>query len=177
MSVVQGGVCVKIAIIGYSGSGKSTTARMLGEKLGIPVLHLDTVYHMPGWHVRPNEESIDIVSKFMADNDSWVIDGNYKAIIQQQRFEQADMIVFFNFNRFTCFARAFGRYLKYKGKTRPDMAEGCREKFDFEFMKWILNDGRTQKKKKAYADMCRKYADKVVIIRNQRQLDEFLEKF
>jgi len=177
MSVVQGGVCVKIAVIGYSGSGKSTTARILGEKLGLPVLFLDTVQFMENWKERPMEESRAIVAAFMADNNSWVIDGNYSAFYQQQRFEQADMIVFFNFNRFTCFARAFGRYLKYKGKTRPDMAEGCREKFDFEFMKWILNDGRTKKKKKAYADMCRKYADKVVIIRNQRQLDEFLEKF
>ena len=177
MSVVQGGVCVKIAIIGYSGAGKSTAARMLGEKLGIPVLHLDTVYHMPGWHVRPNEESIDIVSKFMTDNDSWVIDGNYKAIIQQRRFEQSDIIIFFDFDRFTCFCRAFGRYLKYRGKSRPDMAEGCNEKFDLEFMKWILKNGRTPQKKRAYADMCQKYADKVVIIRNQRQLDEFLGKF
>ena len=168
---------MKISIIGYSGAGKSTTARTLGEKLGIPVLHLDTVYHMPGWQVRSNEDSITIVSEFMAKNDSWIIDGNYKAIIQRQRFEQSDLIIFFDFNRFTCFARAFGRYLKYRGKTRPDMAKGCDEKFDLEFMKWILIDGRTLQKKKAYENMCKKYADKVFVLRNQSQVDDFLRKF
>ena len=167
---------MKIAIIGYSGAGKSTTARILGEKYGVPVLFLDTVYHMPGWQVRPTEESKAIVAQFMAENEGWVIDGNYKAINQQERFEQADQILFMNFNRFTCFYRAFGRYLKYRGKSRPDMTEGCEEKFDFAFAKWILLDGRTPQKVQAYKNMCQKYAEKVVIINNQKQLDKFLEK-
>jgi len=167
---------MKIAILGYSGSGKSTTARLLGQKLDIPVLYLDTVQFMENWQTRPVEESKALVADFMANNESWVIDGNYKAMLQAERLAQADMIVFFNFNRFTCFARAFGRYLKYRGKTRPDMAKGCDEKFDFEFMKWILMDGRTTQKKKAYKNMCTKYAGKVVIVRNQSQVDEFLKK-
>ena len=168
---------MKISIIGYSGAGKSTTARILGEKLGIPVLHLDTVYHMPGWQVRPNEDSISIVSEFMAKNDSWVMDGNYKAIIQRQRFEQSDLIIFFDFNRLTCFWRAFVRYLKYRGKSRPDMTQGCNEKFDLEFARWILKDGRTPQKVRGYKNMCQKYADKVVIIRNQKELERFFEIF
>ena len=168
---------MKIAILGYSGSGKSTTARLLGQKLDIPVLYLDTVYWLENWQVRPAEESKAIVADFMNSNDNWVIDGNYKAMLQTERLAQADIIVFFSFNRFTCFARAFGRYLKYRGKTRPDMAKGCDEKFDFEFMKWILMDGRTTQKKKAYKNMCKKYADKVFVLRNQAQLDDFLRKF
>lgn len=168
---------MKIAILGYSGSGKSTTARLLGQKLDIPVLYLDTVYWLENWQVRPSEESKAIVADFMNSNDNWVIDGNYKAMLQAERLAQADMIVFFNFNRFTCFFRGLGRYLKYKGKTRPDMADGCNEKFDFEFMKWILIDGRTPQKKKAYENMCKKYADKVFVLRNQAQLDDFLKKF
>lgn len=167
---------MKIVILGYSGSGKSTTARNIGQKCNIPVLHLDTVYWLENWQVRPVEESKAIVADFMAANQSWVIEGNYKALCQEERFRQADKILFFNFNRFICFSRALGRYMKYKGKTRPDMASGCNEKFDFEFMKWILKDGRTPQKKKAYANMCEKYADKVVIISNQKQLDNFLEK-
>ena len=168
---------MKISIIGYSGAGKSTTARKLGEKLGIPVLHLDTVYHMPGWQVRPNEDSIAIVKKFMEENDSWIIDGNYKAMIQRQRFEQSDKIIFFNFNRFTCFCRAFGRYLKYRGKSRPDMTQGCNEKFDLEFARWILKDGRTSQKVQEYNNMCQKYAQKVVVISNQKELEKFLKIF
>ena len=168
---------MKIAIIGYSGAGKSTAARKIAEKYDIPVLHLDTVYHMPGWQVRPTEDSKAIVGRFMAENHSWVIEGNYKAILQTERFEQADKILFFNFNRFTCFRRAFGRYLKYRGTSRPDMTAGCEEKFDLEFAKWILFDGRTPQKVEAYRKMCQKYAEKVVIISNQRQLEKFFENF
>lgn len=40
---------MKIAVTGYSGAGKSTLARTLGERLGCPVLHLDTVQFTPGW--------------------------------------------------------------------------------------------------------------------------------
>ncbi|MBR5873979.1 MAG: DNA topology modulation protein [Oscillospiraceae bacterium] len=168
---------MKIAIVGYSGAGKSTTARMIGEKYGIPVLFLDTVYHMAGWQVRPNEECIQIVSDFMAKNHSWVIDGNYKSILQAERFEQADRILFFNIDRFTCFRQAFGRYLKYRGKSRPDMTEGCNEKFDLEFARWILKDGRTPQKVQGYKNMCQKYADKVVVISNQKDLENFFKIF
>lgn len=57
---------------------------------------------------------------------------------------EADCIVFFNFNRVNCLYRAFRRYLTYRGKTRPSMAEDCNEKFDFAFVKWILLDGRSK---------------------------------
>lgn len=166
---------MKIAILGYSGSGKSTTARILGEKFGIPVLHLDTVHFLENWQEREKDESRLIVERFMSENDSWVIDGNYKAFRQQQRLEQADRILFFNFNRFVCFLRIFSRWIKYRGKTRPDMAEGCNEKLDFRFAKWILYDGRTPAKQKSYNNMCKKYSNKVVILKNQRQLDSFFK--
>ena len=166
---------MKIAITGYSGGGKSTTAQLLGEKYSIPVLHLDSVHWMENWTERPAEQSKAIVADFLAANDSWVIDGNYKALLQAERFEQADIIVFLSFNRFTCLFRALARYKKYKGRTRPDMAPGCNEKFDSEFAKWILLDGRTSQKRKSYRDMCKKHSNKVVILKNQRQLDSFLE--
>ena len=56
------------------------------------------------------------------------------------------------------------------------MTQGCNEKFDLEFARWILKDGRTPQKVKGYKNMCQKYADKVVIIRNQKDLEKFLEK-
>ena len=166
---------MKIAVVGYSGSGKSTTSATLAQKLDIPVLYLDTVQFLENWQERPKEESKAIVADFMDKNESWVIDGNYKAFHQQRRFDEADMIVFFDFNRFNCLFRAFKRLIKFRGKTRPSMAAGCNEKIDFEFAKWILIDGRTKSKRKSYANMCKKYSDKVVVLKNQRQLDKFLQ--
>ena len=47
---------MKIAIIGYSGSGKSTMAKRISERFGLPVLYLDTVHGLPGWEERERED-------------------------------------------------------------------------------------------------------------------------
>ena len=46
----------KILIIGCSGSGKSTLAVALGEKLGLPVVHLDQLWWKEGWRNVTREE-------------------------------------------------------------------------------------------------------------------------
>lgn len=165
---------MKIAIIGYSGSGKSTLAARLGELYGVPVLHLDKVHFLPDWKVRERSEKLEIVGGFMRDNDSWVIDGNYSKLFYGERMEQADMIVMLLFNRFSCLNRVIRRYRKNKGRTRPDMGEGCPEKLDFEFVRWVLHGGRKKSSKARYNAVRAKYHDKVTVLKNQRQLDEFL---
>lgn len=54
------------------------------------------------------------------------------------------------------------------------MAEGCKEKFDLEFVKWILWDGR-RKKKERYKGLVSQYGDKAVVIKNQKQLDIYIQ--
>lgn len=68
------------------------------------------------------------------------------------------------------------RYRMYKGKTRPDIGDGCNEKLDLEFVWWILHEGRTKSKKAGYKAIREKYPDKVTVLRNQRQLDEFMQR-
>ena len=151
---------MKIAIIGYSGSGKSTLANFLGQHYNCQVLHLD---------------KIDDVSTFMLQSD-WIIEGNYSACLYEERMREADCIVYFNFNRVNCLYRAFRRYLTYRGKTRPSMAEGCNEKFDFAFVKWILLDGRSKKYVEQYNVVVKNYSDKTIILKNQRQLNHYMKQ-
>ena len=164
---------MKIAVIGFSGSGKSTLAQKLGKHYNISVLHLDTVHHLPGWKERDDESKKTIVKNFLNDNSSWVIDGNYSKLYYERRMQEADLIVMLLFNRFNCLFRAYKRYRKYKGKSRPDMTEGCDEKLDFEFVRWILHDGRTKSKKEMFKQLKLQYADKAVMLKNQKQLDRF----
>ena len=162
---------MKIAIIGHSGSGKSTLARKLSEKYDLPVLHFDTVQFRPGWEIRP-QASKEIMTKVFLDlHSDWVIDGNYSKLSYERRMEEADVIVVMLFNRLNCLWRVTKRYVTYKNKTRPDMGPGCKEKLDWEFIKWILRDGRSQSAKDRYSWVISRYGDKVIVIKNQRQLN------
>lgn len=166
---------MKISIIGYSGSGKSTLAEKIGKIYNYPVLHLDKINFKAGWQEREKEEVIFMAEEFMK-NKSWVIDGNYLWILQEKRFEEADKIIFMNFSRIVSFIQAYNRYLKNRNQVRKDVAEGCIEKFDFEFIKWILFEGRTLKHKENYSEICRKYKEKVVICNNRRDVKKLLSK-
>ena len=57
------------------------------------------------------------------------------------------------------------------------MAEGCTEKLDWEFVKWVLRDGRKQKTRDLFQRIQTQYADKVVVIKNQKQLDKWSVKY
>ncbi len=164
---------MKIAIIGYSGSGKSTLAKKLSEKYNCPLLYLDTVNFKPGWQQRNIEEAKRVVEEFMK-NDSWIIDGNYYDLYQERRMEEADKIIFMNFPRHICFRQAYKRFIDSKNKVRESMAEGCVEKFDFEFAKWILVDGRSKKYKERYKSICSKYKDKVIICKDKSDVRKLL---
>lgn len=164
---------MKIAILGYSGSGKSTLARWLGDYYKIPILFLDTVQFLPNWVERDRDEGRLIVHDFMKKNSSWVIDGNYSDFSQRERLEQADKIVFMNFPRRVCIYRAFKRYLQYKNTTRESMAKGCTEKIDLEFTWWILHDGRTREKRKHYREIEMEFREKIVVLKNKREVELF----
>ena len=167
---------MKIAIIGHSGSGKSTLARKLSEKYDLPVLHFDAVQFRPNWEIRP-QASKEIMTKVFLDlHTDWVIDGNYSKLSYERRMEEADVIVVMLFNRWRCLWRVTRRYLKYKDKTRPDMGPGCKEKLDWEFVKWILRDGRSKTARERYGWVLSRYSDKVVVVKNQRQLNRVQTK-
>lgn len=167
---------MKISVLGYSGAGKSTLSRNLGELYGAPVLHLDTVQFTPDWNERERSEKEKMVADFLDGNCSWVIDGNYSGLHFKRRLEESDLIVMLLFNRFVCFSGVVSRYRTFKGKTRPDMADGCNEKLDLEFARWVLFNGRTAKRREKFKRASEEFPEKTVILRNRRQLNAFLEK-
>lgn len=167
---------MKIAILGYSGSGKSTLTKQLAAHYNIPALFLDTVQFIPNWQERDRDEARQIVKDFM-QNDSWVIDGNYTGFYQRERLEQADKIIYLNFPRRICLYRAYKRYLENKNTTREDMAEGCMEKMDFEFMWWILHKGRSKEKRDKYKEIVEEFKDKVVVLKNPKEVSLYLKQY
>ncbi len=164
---------MKIQIIGFSGSGKSTLAKQLGKHYNLPVLHLDTVQFFGNWEVRPKTEQNNIVEDFMENNPSgWVIDGNYSNLARH-RFEQADLIIYLKFNRFICYTRNLFRYLSHRGQVRESL--GCVEKFDWEFQRWILFDGRTKEIRQKHQINFNMGKGEKFIFKNSRQVKRFLK--
>ena len=93
---------MKIAILGYSGSGKSVLAQRLADKYGTDVLHFDTVQFLPNWEIRAEEDKRRLTEEFLDSHDRWVIDGNYSKLSYERRMEEADRIILLLFNRFSC---------------------------------------------------------------------------
>ena len=166
---------MKIAVIGYSGGGKSTLAGKLAEKHGVPVLYMDTVHWLPGWKERAREEKQVIVEKFLNENDAWVIDGNYKSDLYDRRMAEADRIVFISLGRLACLLRVVRRYRMNKGKARASMTEGCEERLPLDFLFWVIHAGRTKKRRRVYLNTVKQYSEKSVVIKNQKELDAFYQ--
>ena len=165
---------MKIAVMGYSGAGKSTLARALGERYHCPVLHLDQVQFLPGWQERDRGEALARVGAVLS-RPSWVIDGNYRGLALEERLDRADRIVFLALPALTCLRQAVARFLRYRGRVRPDMAAGCMEKLDREFVWWVLWAGRTPASRRQYRSILARYPDKTIVLRSRRQTARFLE--
>lgn len=168
---------MKIAIVGFAGSGKSTLAQTLGELTGAPVLHLDTVQFLPDWEIRPEEEKQAMVRDFLDSHSAWIIDGNYRKLSFERRLAEADQIWILLFDRFTRFSRVLRRYRRYRGQSRPDRAQGCQEKLDGAFARWVLWEGCTPEKNRQMKDIVRQYPQKSHLFLNQLQVDAGLRLF
>jgi adenylate kinase family enzyme len=124
---------LRVMIFGPGGAGKSWLAKQLAAVTGLPVVHLDREYWRPNWVETPKAEWKAKV-KSLADRDRWIIDGNYGGTLAL-RMERADTIICLDVSRWTSLVGALCR--RMRGEARDDIADGCPEKLDFEFLRWL----------------------------------------
>ncbi|MCC7276025.1 MAG: topology modulation protein [Alphaproteobacteria bacterium] len=125
----------RIVILGCSGGGKSTLARALGARLGLPVVHLDVLFWQPGWKESERAPFRARLADALA-GDGWITDGNF-ANTFDLRLPRADTIIWIEQPRLLCVARALLRVARYYGRNRPDLAPGCPERLDLAFLRYI----------------------------------------
>ena len=162
----------KVLVIGSGGAGKSTFAKRLGDALKIEVIHLDQIYWKPNWVKTEKDEWEEIVKKLTA-RESWIMDGNFGGT-REMRIRACDTIIFLDIPRRVCLYRILKRVAIYHGKTRPDMAVGCVEKFDPEFILWVWN--YPNRSRRVVLDQLERFAEKnSIVLRSTREADVFLQ--
>lgn len=130
----------RILVIGCCGAGKTTLAKELGARLDLPVHHLDRLWWLPGW-VENSREVFDAKLAEILKTDRWVIDGNYNRTLPE-RLKYADTVIVLDYSRAVCMYRTLKRIVRFHGKARPDMADGCPERLDGQFLRCVWNFNR-----------------------------------
>ncbi len=130
---------MKIRIIGNSGSGKTTVARKLGEYFSLPVLHMDSIAFIPNSDfVLKDKELIRAdISKFVTNNNKWIIEGNYTSTIEAV-YNVPDIIIFIDLPVEQSLYNYENRHNKFKGKSRPEHP-GLIETDKQEMIDWITS--------------------------------------
>jgi|SRR5688572_13779511 len=162
----------RVLVIGSGGAGKSTFARRLGELLNIDVIHLDQRYWNPGWIETPKAEWLKTVEALLG-RDSWIMDGNYSGTLDL-RLKACDTVVFLDMSRPTCLWRVLKRLALYRNRARPDMAEGCEERFNWQFIRWIYDHPRRTRPKITKMLKENSGEKKVVWLRSQSEVEKIL---
>lgn len=135
----------RIAVIGSSGSGKSTLSVVLGELSGLPVVHLDKEYWLPGW-TEPDRDSWNARLADLAARPEWIIDGQYGSSLLT-RLQRADLAIFLDLPTRVCLWRVARRIIGTYGRVRSDMGAGCPEKLNLEFVQFVATFRRLQRPK------------------------------
>ena len=121
----------RIVVVGTTGSGKSTYARKLAERMRLTYIQLDTFLWAPQWQQRPQDEYRALLREAMA-KDGWVIDGNTSKN-RDWVWGEADTVIWLNYSLWVTFPRLLVRTIR-RAATHEEVFDGCVETFRSQFL-------------------------------------------
>jgi len=163
----------RVLVIGISGAGKSTLSHALALKTGLPLIHLDSEFWQPGWKITPSPQWRAKVGE-LVERDAWIMDGNYGGTLDL-RLPRADTVVWFDYPTRVCLRRAIWRVLSSYGQVRPDLAPGCPERLDLEFLRYIW-DFNAKSRPQILSPLRHHYPREapLIVVRRNREVKRFL---
>jgi adenylate kinase family enzyme len=107
----------RVAFTGVSCSGKTTTARRLAERLGVPYIELDELNHGPAWTEVSADELRERVDRALATApEGWVVEPTYTRKLGELIYARADTLVWLDLPLSLClrriWTRTWGRILR-----------------------------------------------------------------
>ncbi len=156
----------KVIIIGCPGGGKSTFARALHEKTGLPLFHLDMIYWNPD-RTTVSRDVFDAHLDELLKKDEWIIDGNYERTMER-RISACDTVFFLDIPIDVCLDGIKAR----KGKARTDMP-WIDDGGDEHFISFVKDFEASSKPK--ILELLEKYSDKsVIVMHSRKEIDDYL---
>lgn len=158
----------KVIIIGCPGSGKSTFARSLQNKTGLPLFYLDMLKWNSDKTTVSKEIFLDRLNGILSE-DEWIIDGNYAATMEL-RMSVCDTVFFLDYPLEVCLSGIKAR----QGKPRPDMP-WIETEDDEEFLEFI-RDYNTDSRPKVI-ELLNKYSDKnIVVFKSRKEAEQYINE-
>lgn len=160
----------KILIIGISGTGKTTLARKLSDYFKLPITHYDELVWGNNW----TEIDEKIVEKKLVDivkNEKWIIEG-FIHPAAHVKLERADTVIYLDYSGLNAAWGGLKRWWQCRGKTRPEMAPGCIEKFDWKYLIVMLKRSERPEIEKAIKG----FEKKIFRLKNLNEANDFVIK-
>ncbi|HLG01645.1 MAG TPA: AAA family ATPase [Acidimicrobiia bacterium] len=123
----------RVWVVGDSGSGKTSMARAIAERLAAPHVELDALFHEPNW-----TQADDAVFRGRVDEATagrrWVVDGNYQSRVLDLQ-TRADTIVWLDYPVRIRWPRVVRRSIR-RAVDKQELWNGNREQLSF----WVRPD-------------------------------------
>ncbi len=163
----------RILVIGCSGAGKSTFSKKLSQSTGLPLVSLDKEFWRPGWTMPPRTQWRQRVAE-LCQAERWIMDGTFDSSLDL-RLPLADTVLWFKLPRRICLARVAKRVAFTYGRVRSEMAPGCPERVDLEFLRYVWTFEKRQEPSIARALMDHGSHITPVIFRRDAEAQRFLD--
>jgi adenylate kinase family enzyme len=148
---------MRVAVLGTSGSGKTTFARRLAAAIGAPHVELDAINWQPDWRDLNSHDPEEFVRRVgeAAAADAWVSDGNYSRV-RPLVLARATHVIWLDYPRWLIMARVLRRsFIRALTKEELWPGTGNREQFG----RWLDREHPIRWAWDTYHDRRARYAE------------------